>query len=393
MNSRSVLVFFKQITNNKIIFYLIVALSILCIVYLSKGFYFLTLEHNRGASDLYSRWKEQQYVYRRLYPYDITLGSTFIDDQLGAVMSGGYPPWAFFSGFIFFPNISFELTRWYHVLLNIISLITLAIFAYHVGKPFGKLKAWFTVVACLALGSNATTIGTGQYGIIINALLIAMFWLLKKNHNLSAGLVIGIALLKPSISALYFLILLIQKRMKAVLICCLYILISSSIIGLIVRVSPIYMTDKMISVSKYYVHTGYSGINMLMDWGIDPSRATILLSVLAIAIVIVLLYFFKNHSFLFLFAITSTIGRLWTYHLAYDNVMLVFLLLAVIQLTFMKPSNLNILILTLLLLTLLIPSGITDLLSVQITQVIIWIIAFSYLLICQKQFKTSVTGN
>ncbi len=86
-------------------------------------------------------------------------------------------------------------------------------------------------------------------------------------------------------------------------------------------------------------------------------------------------------------------GRLWTYHLVYDNVMLVFLLLAVINLTFKKPSKLNILILTLLSLTLLSPSGITDLPFVQIIQIITWTGIFLYLLICQKQFKELVISD
>ncbi len=308
-------------------------------------------------------------------------------------MSGGYPPWAFFSGLIFFPPIPWELTRWYHVLLNTISLVILAIFAYQIGKPYGKLKAWFTVVACLSLGSHSTTLGTGQYGIIINALLIGMFWLLKKNYNLSAGLFLGLALLKPNISALYFFIPLIKKRISTVLFCCFYIVISSSIIGMLVQLSPIYMVEKMMKVSQYYVQTGYSGINVLINSGINPLVATILLAVVASFVIMGLFYLFKDHSLLFIFAIASVIGRLWTYHLVYDNVMLVFLLLAVIQLTFKKPNKSNILILTLLLLTLLLPSKTTDLPDVQIIQSIVWCGALLYILICQKEFKECVTTS
>ncbi|MEA5583200.1 glycosyltransferase 87 family protein [Nodularia harveyana UHCC-0300] len=387
------LFFCKRVTSQKIIFWLSIILTLLCLVYFIRGYYYLIVDKQLGAGDLYSRWKEQQYIYRGLYPYDITEGSPFIDSQLGPVMSGGYPPWAFFSGLIFFPPISFEVTRWYHAFLNSISLVILAIFAYQIGKPHGKLKAWFIVSACLSIASHSTTLSAGQYGIIINALLIGMFWLLQKGHNLSSGLLLGLALLKPNISALYFLILFIKKRINAVLACCLYIIISSSIIGIFIQVSPIYMIEKMIKVSKYYVNTGYSGINVLTNLGINPATATILLAVVASAIVLGLLYLFKDHSLLFLFAIASVIGRLWTYHLAYDNVMLIFLLLAVINLTFNNLTKLNISILTFLLLTLLIPSGMTNLAYVQIAQSIIWVSALIYLLICQKEFKEVVTTN
>ncbi len=375
----------------KIIFCLSLILTLLCLAYFTRGYYHLIIR-KIGAGDLYVRWQEQQYIYRGLYPYDITKGSSFIDPKIGAITSGGYPPWAFFSGFIFFPPISFELTRWYHALLNTISLVILAIFAYQIGKPYGKLKTWFTVVACLSISSNSTTLGLGQYGIIVNALLIGMFWLLKRNYNLSAGLFLGLALVKPNISALYFFIIIIRKKFNAVLACCLYIFIASSIIGMITQVSPIYMIEKMITVSKYYVNTGYSGINVITNFGINPLVATIFLAVLATAVIIRIFYLFKDNSLLFFFALAAVIGRLCTYHLAYDNVMLVFLLLAVINLTLNKPNKPNILILTLVLLSLSLPIRATDLPLAGIVQSIIWIAAFFYILICQKQFKQSGNG-
>jgi hypothetical protein len=383
-------VFFKNLTPAKIIFALSTVLTILCFTYFIKGFYYLLIDEI-GAKDLYSRWQEQQYIYRGLYPYDIITGSPLIDPKIGAITSGGYPPWAFFSGFIFLPPIPWELTRWYHGFLNTISLVILAVFAYQIGKPYGKLKAWFTVVACLSISSHSTTLAVGQYGIIINALLIGVFWLLKKNYNLSAGFFLGLALLKPSISALYFFILVIRKRVDSIFVCGLYIVIGSSIIGVITQVSPIYMIEKMIKVSKYYVNSGYSGINVLTNLGIDPATATILLAIVGTAVVISLFYLFKDHSLLFLFAITAVIGRLWTYHLVYDNVMLVFLLLAVIDLTFKKPNKSNILILTLVLLSLSLPAKVTDLPFAQIIQSTIWVSVFLYVLIWQKEFKEEVS--
>ncbi|MBD2279240.1 MAG: DUF2029 domain-containing protein [Dolichospermum sp. DEX189] len=385
-------VFVKNLNPSKIIFGLSIVLTILCFAYFSRGFYYLIIDES-GAGDLHSRWQEQQYIYRGLYPYDITKNSPLIDPRIGAITSGGYPPWAFFSGFIFFPPISFDLTRWYHGFLNTISLVILAIFAYQIGKPYGNLKAWFTVVACLSVSSHATTLGVGQYGIIINALLIGVFWLLQKGRNFLAGVLLGFALLKPSISALYFFILVIRKRVDSVFACGLYIVISSSIIGVITQVSPIYMIEKMIKVSKYYVNSGYSGINILTNLGINPATATILLAIVGTAIVISLFYLFKDYSLLFLFAIASVIGRLWTYHLIYDNVMLIFLLLALINLTFNQSNKSNILILTLVLLSLSLPAKVTDLPFAQIIQSTIWIVGFFYLLICQKQFKEEVSRS
>jgi hypothetical protein len=216
-----------------------------------------------------------------------------------------------------------------------------------------------------------------------------MFWLLKKNYNLLAGLFLGLALLKPSISGLYFFILIVKKRISAVFACCLYIIISSSIIGILVKVSPIYMIEKMITVSQYYVNTGYSGINFIMAFGVSPLISTILLAVIAAFIIIGVFYLFKDNSLLFFFAIACVICRLFTYHLVYDNVMLIFLLLALICLTFNKPNKSNILVLIFVILSLSLPPKVTDFPFVPMIQIIIWFCSLLYLIISQKEFKHS----
>ena len=378
--------FFKQ---NQIFLLLSIIFGLICLGYFTRGFYFLIIDKQVGAADLYSRWQEQQYIYRGSYPYDVTAGSLQVDPELGAVTSGFYPPWAFFMGFIVFPPIPFELTRWYHLILNTISLIILATFAYQIGRSHGKSKAWFIVIACLSISSHATTLGTGQYGIIINALLIGMFWLLEKNRNVIAGLIFGLALAKPNISALYFLILIIRKNTQSVLACLFYVLLASLTIGFATQVSPIYMLAKTVNKSKYFVKTGYSGVNVFINLGIEPTEATIMLALFGTAILITIFYFFRHHSLIFLFAIAAVIGRLWTYHLAYDNVMLIFLLLAMFKITFQKYQFSNVLLLSLVLVSLLIPSSITDLAYVRIAQSIIWISALIYLLIHEKQFRMS----
>ncbi len=293
----------------------------------------------------------------------------------------------FFSGFIFFPPISFELTRYYHALLNALSLVILAVFAYQIGKPYGKSKSWFTIVSCLSISSHSTTLGVGQYGIIVNALLISMFWLLNKKHDFLAGIFLGFALLKPSISGLYIFVFVVKKRINAVFTFCLYIIITSSIIGIVVKVSPIYMIKKMITVSQYYVSSGYSGINFVIAFGVSPLISTISLAVIASVIIIGIFYLFKDNSLLFFFAIACVICRLFTYHLIYDNVMLVFLLLALICLTFDKPNKSNILMLIFVLLSLSLPPKVTDLPFVAMIQIIIWFFSLLYLIISQKEFK------
>ncbi|WP_245602863.1 hypothetical protein [Gloeothece verrucosa] len=123
-----------------ILLILTLLLTFLAITYLSKGFYNLAFDGSpRGARDLLERWKEQQYIYLNTYPYGMDRAD--INPILGRIRSGGYPPWAFFTGFFVFPNISWGLIRAYHVLLNFLFLGLLSRFAYQLGLPFGQLAA------------------------------------------------------------------------------------------------------------------------------------------------------------------------------------------------------------------------------------------------------------
>jgi Glycosyltransferase family 87 len=384
-----------RISKEKLLFLLSLLLIVLSFAYLIKGFYHLTLDDNNPI-DLAYRWKEQQYIYRGIYPYHAGPGSPKIEPTIGAVKSGGYPPWAFFTGFIFIPGISLVATRFYFAILNLISLVILAIFAYQIGIPYGKTQALFSISASLALGSHATTLLNGQYGIIINAFLIGMFWSIEKYKNIWAGLLLGIATIKPNISALYFFILLIRWRIKAILSFFIYLIGGSIVIWIVTKVDPISMTSYIIYQSKYFADQGFSSINFLTIAGIDLKLATILMALVGTIVITAIFYIWRNSSLLTLFAIASVIGRVWTYHRFYDNVMLIFLLLALLDLTFRNPQQINILILTLLGISLWLPGRIVTISYLatltQFIQFFIWIGALIYLLI-QEKLKLKKLGD
>jgi Glycosyltransferase family 87 len=376
-----------KLGKEKILFFLSILLILLSFAYLVKGFSLLVLD-DKNPIDLAYRWVEQQYIYRGIYPYHAGPGSPKIDPTLGAVDSGGYPPWAFFTGFVFIPGISLIATRFYFAILNFISLVILAIFAYQIGIPYGKTQALFSISASLALSSHVTTISNGQYGIIINAFLIGMFWSLEKHKNIWAGLLLGIATIKPNIAALYFFILPIRWRINAIVSFLIYIVGGSIVIWLVTKVDPIYMTNVIIYQSKYFADRGFSSINFLTQTGIDLKIATILMGLIGIAVITAIFYIWRNSSLLTLFAIASVIGRVWTYHRFYDNVMLIFLLLALLDLTFRNPQKSNILMLTLVGISLWLPARMITTsyfgIRAQFIQLIVWIAALIYLLIQDK---------
>ncbi len=372
---------FKQ---ERVILFVSILLISISLIYLATGFYDLVIVKDL-AVDLVSRWKEQQYIYQGVYPYDAMKGSPNIIPEIGVINSGGYFPWSFFTGFVFFPPIPLQLTRLYHALLNLVSILVSAIFAYRIGLAYSKKKALFSLAAILAIASTKSTLSMGQYGLIVNTLLILMFWLIQKNKNIWAGLIFGVAMVKPNISAPYFLILMIHKRFKAIFAFLLYIILGSINIWIITKLSPIYMLNKVFGQSKYFADKGYSAIGFVTALGLDPKQATLLLGIIGLFAVGVIIYLCRHYSLLNLFAICSVIGRIFVYHRHYDNLMLIFLFLAIIRLFFENPNKLNIFFVSLIGISLWIPARIIDYLNLEILQIIIWITALGHILIQGKQ--------
>ncbi|MBV6623489.1 MAG: DUF2029 domain-containing protein [Rivularia sp. (in: Bacteria)] len=379
----------KSFIKQEKILFVSILLTVPVLIYFFTGFYDLLIPKDT-AVDLLSRWKEQQYIYQGVYPYDAMKGSPNIIPEIGVIDSGGYPPWSFFTGFVFFPPISWELTRLYHAFLNTISILISGIFAYRIGLPYNRAKALFCLTAVLAIASNKSTLTMGQYGLIVNALLILMFWLIQNNKNIWIGLMLGVAMVKPNISAPYFLILIIRKRLKSILAFSLYIILGSIYIWIITKLSPIYMLNKIFGQSKYFADKGYSAIGFVTALGLDPKQATVLLGIIGLLAVSIIIYLCRNYSLLNLFAICSVIGRVCIYHRHYDNVMLIFLLLAAIKLFFDKPNKLNILFVSLLGFSLWVPARIIDYFSLEFLPIIIWIAALGHILAQGRYREKSV---
>jgi Glycosyltransferase family 87 len=165
-------------------------------------------------------------------------GSPQVDPQIGSVNSGGYFPWSFFAQFLFIPNLPWRVLRIYFALLNLISLFVLARFAYQIGSPYGKSKAFFSVAACLAISSYSTTLYLGQYGIIINALLIGTFWCLKYKQQAWAGLLLGLAMTKLNIAAFYIFVPIALAKLNTLRVLLGYFIVANISIWAITKVDP-----------------------------------------------------------------------------------------------------------------------------------------------------------
>jgi len=308
-----------------------------------KGMYHLVLDDGAlGAIDLRSRWQEQHYVFRHKNPFEVRdrwsaaqnatesalQRNSTIEADLG-VPRPGYPPWAYFTGAALTWPSNWMAARYYFAVVDVLSLVILAGWAYREGVSAG---GWVPILACaavLATFSIHSTLGTGQYGIIVLVSLFAVLWFDEGNRPILSGLVLGIALIKPTISLPFLIPMLVKRRWKAVTVALLYILSASCVTWWLTGTNPLRMLRQMAGpFSLRSIQDGVDPVALLAKLNVKGDAAMRVSAVFVLIMSFALVFAWRRASMLTLFAIASVTARLWTYHRGYDDLIGLFLLLA-----------------------------------------------------------------
>ncbi len=399
------------------------ALLLLSLCYLGRGFYNLVCyERTNGAIDLHKRWVEQRYVYNGQNPYYVVelvaaerakqplpkcIRDNSIDPRIGPpyFRQGGYPPWAFITAALFVLPIRFEFAIIYFALANVAALALIFAWAYQIGRSHGKLYAIFLGTASLAVLGNYNSLKFGNYGILVNGLLIVVYYLVERHKPVIAGIVYGLAALKPQISGLFAISFLVRRQWKSLLAASAYILLASIGTWALTKTNPFEMLMQVQHLAQRWTvdewhmpqegqppgtfALGYGTVSsLLMEIGVDFKTATQLAAGLGLLSTLVLMWLWRNGSTLTLFAIAATIGRLWAYHRPTDDVMLVFLLIALGKLVLTKRSPSAVFVFSLVGLSLWFPTTLLPYSAapaVEIIQVPTWLFGLTVLLAWQPR--------
>jgi hypothetical protein len=155
------------------------------------------------------------------------------------------------------------------------------------------------------------------------------------------------------------------------------------------------MFDDLIKQLNYFVLKGTSLLNYLnFNKNIEPIFLIFIIGGVSLISLLMIFYLFRNASLLTLFAASCVMARLCTYHRIYDDVMLVFLLLAFLKIVYQNPQIPKIVVFILLGLSLWLPSGFSSFMDSPWTifQFMIWVIALGYLLVDEAQQIRKLKG-
>lgn len=316
-------------------------LALLGTIYLVHGLMAVTAEDYEGG-DLQWRWKEQVYVWHGINPYDIsklTRGLPLWPSEAARLRSvdrndyvpigaSGYPPWAFFTGMAFVPAGDFTVTRYLFLTWSLAALCLTLAWVYLLSKRHGVAGAVFLTASVFAMAAIDSTLRLQQYGLLLNVLLVVLLLSEERKQALPAGLAFALALTKPSFTGLDAFLLLFRGRFVGLAVTAAYIVVASFVIGHMTRTNPLEMIHQMIAQSSDTARGGIGPLQVAIDHGAPYAATNMIFGLTGLGTSCALMYIYRSASPLTLLSIAAVIGRLATYHRQYDNVMLMFPLVA-----------------------------------------------------------------
>lgn len=332
-------------TNRVLIRGMALVLVALSVLHLSWGFYQLVFGTSRQAAvDLKIRWIDHRYVLGGQNPWDVYFAvrgkpreagrNDAVDPAIGPVqVPGGNPPWAYPMGFLLIPPFT-ELgpARLYFAVISALALVLLAKHAHAGLRNGGREFAWLGVLSVLAMTANVFTLSAGQTGILINAFVVASLALAERGRWAAAGSLLGLALLKPHIGGAFALLHLMRGNVRTLAMSLTLVAASSAALWFWIDTDPIEYLGELLGKSTLSSgRWGYGPHVWIAATGIRQSVWVPGLLLCGALLELALLWRYRTASLWTQLAIAAVVGRLWFYHGAYDNVMLVFLSLALLR--------------------------------------------------------------
>jgi FkbM family methyltransferase len=303
-------------------------------VLVAKGVWQLTQVPGTGF-DLRLRWTEAHYYMRGANPFeasfyfsDVRRGvtaatvPTYFPD-LGWPEQANYPPTSTLTEFLVF-GLPWQVARGYFVLLNVAACGVVAWWA-STGARDVVVRLFLAGIALANLGYSQTILN-GNYGIVVMAALIGSF-VLRKRLPMLAGLCLGIALVKPTISAPFVLLFFADRRYGVLIWCGAYLAASTFLtIGLTGTSLQVLLAQTMEGAARFATG-GYALWKVFRSLGLGEPTSLALNAVLFLIPLAILLWQRRRREEVFgpaMLAAAAVVARLFTYHNTIDNVVLTF---------------------------------------------------------------------
>lgn len=306
---------------------LIAILAILSLIYTAR----LAYDFPRiNKTDLLERHREIRILEQGYYPR-VTF---YPDDKITHSVNSVYPPYAFPMLWFLVPFSDYQINRTWMTAINLFCAGMMAGYGWKLGRAYGWRGSALLALSTTAFFALSTNLLGAQLGLLVNALLVLMLTALNLKRPWRAGVFWMLAMIKPQ-NSLFAVILFFKRATWKPVLAATGILIGlSQIVAEYCDIPLRQILSSMIfsNLHQHFIRQGNSITSILAQLDISPVLLT--MAGLAGSLLIVFLLRRRLHarvSPLVELAVLLGIMRVVFYHRPYDNIMLVFLILALGQ--------------------------------------------------------------
>jgi hypothetical protein len=322
-------------------------LAILSATHISKGVYYLAIERPTSAiADLRNRRIENAYFLDRvsplsqqslaLTPANPDRWSAGADPRWthGAENArGALPPWTYpLQLAVALPGDEWP-ARLYLTLLSVIALAAIAWLANQRvdGTGATHTSRLLVVLSPLAIGANNIALTQGQNSLVVNACLAAVLIGLTRRRqpapDVGGGIAFAFAMMKPSSAVLFAIVPLLKRRWLMLASSGAVLAAATAFASWWLRHPVAFQFEQFERLTRWVVDEGANPALNVLSRATSASVARNLFGVAGMAAAVVAAYRLRAASPFAMFAVLAVVSRLFTYHRAYDDVLLAFLLI------------------------------------------------------------------
>jgi hypothetical protein len=303
-------------------------LTVLCLIVLVDGFAsFLWhgLIFKDTVRDLHRRWVEEACVRAGIEPFAAMNGGPA--PAAGRPMELGYPPWELTVA-LAFTLPGWTATRWLFAAWNVAAIGVIARWAYRIGRRADPCGGSVLALAILAIGVNRTILDVGQYALVICAFLVLSLQLEEAGFESLAGAALGLSLIKFSLSLPFCLCFLVKGKWKTLAVAAGVVIAAALASWPMIHVPPWTDFARAMGAAESFSTNSPTPLKALVKLGFSTRAAIRITAVGLFSAAGLLMWHYRQRSLVTLFALAALAARFWTYHLWYDDAILMFLLAA-----------------------------------------------------------------
>ena len=285
--------------------------------------------------DLKLRNDEHAVFAERIYPHGLVAAA---DGHAGITNYTIYPPYAFAVFTPLFAPPGYNPDRALFQLLSVAALGIMAFYGASQLRFAGPAAAALGAAIPLAFSGNFVALCQGQFSIISTGLVVAQMMLLERKRPLAAGFCWALAMIKPQIGAAFALLFFIgpRRNIRGLIVGTAFLMVLSGVALLWTgTTAENAIVNGLLSHQLAHLQHQSNAAGMWMGLaGLTPIQATGV-AVGLIGLSALTVWFFVRHKTESMpmdrtAAVCAALGYSGFYHVHYDNMMLLPLLLALV---------------------------------------------------------------